>query len=119
MTTTADDTDAITLTELQPTVARLLDRHLAASREWMPHMYVPCSSASDYDGPLDGLPWRAEQSTLPEPVGDALIVNLLTEDNLPSYHFELATRVGRDGAWGTWLHRWTAEEGRHGDALRA
>ena len=48
----------------------------------------------------------------------ALVVNLLTEDNLPSYHREIATRFGRDGAWGTWVGRWTAEEGRHGIALR-
>jgi acyl-[acyl-carrier-protein] desaturase len=47
-----------------------------------------------------------------------LIVNLLTEDNLPSYHHEIATEFGRDGAWGTWVHRWTAEEGRHGIAIR-
>jgi acyl-[acyl-carrier-protein] desaturase len=25
---------------------------------------------------------------------------------------------GRDGAWGTCVHRWTAEEGRHGIAIR-
>jgi acyl-[acyl-carrier-protein] desaturase len=48
----------------------------------------------------------------------SLIVNLLTEDNLPSYHHEIATVFGRDGAWGTWVHRWTAEEGRHGMAIR-
>src|SRR6476620_10205197 len=47
-----------------------------------------------------------------------MFVNLLTEDNLPSYHREIATRFGRDGAWGTWVGRWTAEEGRHGIALR-
>ncbi|GAA3148966.1 acyl-ACP desaturase [Nonomuraea salmonea] len=48
----------------------------------------------------------------------SLIVNLLTEDNLPSYHHEIATTFGRDGAWGTWVHRWTAEEDRHGTAIR-
>ena len=47
-----------------------------------------------------------------------MTVNLLTEDNLPSYHREIATRFGRDGAWGHWVGRWTAEEGRHGIALR-
>jgi acyl-[acyl-carrier-protein] desaturase len=47
-----------------------------------------------------------------------MVVNLLTEDNLPSYHREIATRFGRDGAWGEWVGRWTAEEGRHGIALR-
>jgi acyl-[acyl-carrier-protein] desaturase len=45
-------------------------------------------------------------------------VNLLTEDNLPSYHHGIATLFGRDGSWGTWVHRWTAEEGRHGTAIR-
>ena len=38
-----------------------------------------------------------------------MIVNLLTEDNLPSYHREIATFFGRDGAWGAWVGRWTAE----------
>ena len=47
-----------------------------------------------------------------------MFTNLLTEDNLPSYHREIATRFGRDGAWGTWVGRWTAEENRHGVALR-
>ncbi len=46
------------------------------------------------------------------------MVNLLTEDNLPSYHHEIASLFGRDGAWGTWVHRWTAEEGRHGIVMR-
>jgi acyl-[acyl-carrier-protein] desaturase len=47
-----------------------------------------------------------------------MITTLLTEDNLPSYHREIATRFGRDGAWGTWVGRWTAEENRHGIAMR-
>ena len=47
-----------------------------------------------------------------------MIVNLLTEDNLPAYHREIATRFGRDGAWGQWVGRWTAEEGRHAIAIR-
>jgi acyl-[acyl-carrier-protein] desaturase len=47
-----------------------------------------------------------------------MTVNLLTEDNLPSYHREIATRFSRDGAWGTWVGQWTAEEGRHSIALR-
>jgi len=47
-----------------------------------------------------------------------MIVNLLTEDNLPSYHREIATRFGPDGAWGQWVGQWTAEEGRHAIAIR-
>ncbi|MGF1425388.1 acyl-ACP desaturase [Kitasatospora sp. LaBMicrA B282] len=119
MTTTTRFTDTDLLKELEPTAARLLERHLATAREWMPHTYVPWSAADDYDGPLAGRPWAPEQSTLAPAVRDALVVNLLTEDNLPSYHLELAVRLGIDGTWGTWIHRWTAEEGRHADALRA
>ncbi|MGW0563210.1 acyl-ACP desaturase [Streptomyces sp. NPDC003016] len=106
------------LAELEPCAARSLDRHLAVSREWFPHELVPWSEAQDFDGPLNGQPWRPGQSSLPAAVRDALVVNLLTEDNLPSYHREIAVRFGRDGAWGTWVHRWTAEEARHADALR-
>ncbi len=46
------------------------------------------------------------------------MVNLLTEDNLPRYHRALTDTVGRDSAWGEWVHRWTAEEGRHAIAMR-
>src|SRR5262249_44194992 len=45
-------------------------------------------------------------------------VNLLTEDNLPSYHREVERTFGLDGAWGTWVNRWTAEEGRHAYCIR-
>ncbi|MCZ7474506.1 acyl-ACP desaturase [Micromonospora sp. WMMC273] len=106
------------LTELEPVVEKNLDRHLSLAKEWFPHEYVPWSEGRTFDGPLGGEAWSAEDSTLPEVARTALIVNLLTEDNLPSYHHEIATLFGRDGAWGTWVHRWTAEEGRHGTAIR-
>ncbi|MGW4248980.1 acyl-ACP desaturase, partial [Nocardia sp. NPDC004722] len=48
----------------------------------------------------------------------AMITNLLTEDNLPSYHREIAENFSQDGAWGTWVGRWTAEENRHGIVMR-
>ncbi|MFC0033772.1 acyl-ACP desaturase [Micromonospora chaiyaphumensis] len=106
------------LLELEPVVEKNLDRHLSLAKEWFPHEYVPWSEGRTFAGPLDGEPWTEADSTLPEVARTALIVNLLTEDNLPSYHHEIATLFGRDGAWGTWVHRWTAEEGRHGTAIR-
>jgi acyl-[acyl-carrier-protein] desaturase len=106
------------LIELEPVVATNLDRHLSLAREWFPHEYVPWSEGRTFDGILGGEPWREDDSELPDVARTALIVNLLTEDNLPSYHHEIATLFGRDGAWGTWVHRWTAEEGRHGIAIR-
>ena len=106
------------LLELEPVVATNLDRHLSLAKEWFPHEYVPWSEGRTFDGLLGGEPYRPTDSQLPDVARTALIVNLLTEDNLPSYHHEIATLFGRDGAWGTWVHRWTAEEGRHGIALR-
>ena len=106
------------LAELEPVVAKELDRHLAAAKEWMPHEYVPWSQGTDFDGPLGGSAWDPEQSRMSPTARTALVVNLLTEDNLPSYHREIYNSFGADGAWGTWIGRWTAEEGRHGTALR-
>src|SRR4051794_12278335 len=106
------------LIELEPVVATNLDRHLSLAKEWFPHEYVPWSEGRTFDGILGGEAWQEGDSTLPDVARTALIVNLLTEDNLPPYHHEIATLFGRDGAWGTWVHRWTAEENRHGVAIR-
>jgi acyl-[acyl-carrier-protein] desaturase len=105
------------LIELEPVVAQNLDRHLAIAKEWHPHDYVPWDEGRNFAF-LGGEDWSPEQSRLDETAKAAMFVNLLTEDNLPSYHREIATRFGRDGAWGTWVGRWTAEENRHGVALR-
>ena len=105
------------LAELEPVVAQNLDRHLSLAQEWHPHDYVPWSKGRDFAF-LGGEDWAPEQSQLSETAKAAMFTNLLTEDNLPSYHREIATRFGRDGAWGTWVGRWTAEENRHGIAMR-
>jgi len=106
------------LRELEPVVEENLERHLAVAKDWMPHEYVPWSEGRDFAGVLGGEAWAPEQSPMSDVARTSLIVNLLTEDNLPSYHHEIATVFGRDGAWGTWVHRWTAEEGRHAMAIR-
>jgi acyl-[acyl-carrier-protein] desaturase len=102
------------LRELEPVAERLLDRHLSMAKEWMPHEYVPWSLGHDFDTE----PWTPDQPRLTGAAQAAFEVNLLTEDNLPSYHRELLATFGHDGAWNTWSHRWTAEEGRHAVVLR-
>ena len=105
------------LKELEPVVADNLDRHLAIADEWMPHEYVPWSLGRDF-ADLGGEAWSVEQSQLSPVARTALEVNLLTEDNLPSYHRVIEGAFGRDSAWGTWVNRWTAEEGRHAFCIR-
>ena len=106
------------LLELEQVVEENLNRHLTVAKDWFPHEYVPWSDGRNFDGPLNGDPWSPEDSKMSDVARSALIVNLLTEDNLPSYHHEIAILFGRDAAWGDWVHRWTAEEGRHGIAIR-
>lgn len=119
MTALADDPQATRLlTELEPVVAGEIDRHLSMARDWYPHEYVPWSEGRTFAGVLDGEPWEPTQQKFSDAARAALIVNLLTEDNLPSYHFEIATQFGREGAWGEWVHRWTAEEDRHAQVIR-
>jgi len=106
------------LTELEQVVEENLNRHLTVAKEWFPHEYVPWTDGRNFDGVLDGQPWSPEDRPMSDVARSALIVNLLTEDNLPSYHHEIAVLFGRDAAWGSWVHRWTAEEGRHAIAIR-
>lgn len=116
--TTVPTADIRLLLDLEPVVEAGLNRHLATVKEWFLHEYVPWSRGLGFDGVLGGQAWDPGQSNLPEAVRTSLIVNLLTEDNLPSYHRVIAEHFGRDGAWGTWVHRWTAEEDRHGHVIR-
>jgi acyl-[acyl-carrier protein] desaturase len=100
--------DATMLAELLPTAERLVERHLNIAKEWFPH---------------DLVEWRTPPQTgsvapLPEGVASAVFVNVLTEDNLPYYFASIESLFGRDGAWGYWTRRWTAEEGRHSIVLR-
>jgi len=107
--------NASLLAELEPTAAQLLERHLATSKEWFPHELVPWSLGQDFQPDYE---WSPDEVDLSPEVRSALFVNLLTEDNLPYYFRTIETMFGRDGAWGEWNRRWTAEEGRHAIAIR-
>ncbi|ULE35298.1 acyl-ACP desaturase [Mycobacterium sp. IDR2000157661] len=110
-------TDLHLLQELEPVVEKLLNRHLTMTKNWNPHDYIPWSDGKNFYA-LGGQDWDPEQSQLSEVAQVAMVQNLLTEDNLPSYHREIAMNMSMDGAWGQWVNRWTAEENRHGISLR-
>jgi acyl-[acyl-carrier-protein] desaturase len=102
-------TDAELLSALAPVVEHLLARHLAAAKEWFPHELVPWERGGHPDD---------KAGPLPEGVRSALVVNLLTEDNLPFYVTALHDRLGPEGPWRAWIGRWTAEEMRHATVIR-
>ena len=111
----ADREEAALLAEIEPAVAKLVDRHLAVAKEWFPHDYIPYNQGRDFDKE----PWTPDQPRLTGVAQTAFEVNLLTEDNLPSYHYLIRAIFEKgDGAWKNWVHRWTAEEGRHAIVIR-
>jgi acyl-[acyl-carrier-protein] desaturase len=105
----------MSLGELTLTAERLVNRHLATTREWFPHEVVPWSAGRDFE---PGYQWSPTDATVSGAVRSALFVNLLTEDNLPYYFRDIEATFGVDDPWGFWSRRWTAEEGRHSIALR-
>lgn len=111
--------DTAVLSSLEPVAARLLERHLSVSKPWYPHELIPYERGR---ARVNGHGWSVEDAdlgggTLTEGVSSALVVNLLTEDNLPYYFRSIERIFGADGTWGTWARRWTAEEGRHSMAI--
>ena len=103
------------LIQLEPEAGRLYDRHMKVAQEWFPHDFIPYRLGRDFDKE----PWTPDQPRLTGVAQVAFEVNLLTEDNLPSYHRLIHGMFGSgDGAWINWIGRWTAEEGRHAIVLR-
>ena len=107
--------DEALLAELTPTATQLLDRHLGTAKEWFPHELVPWSRGRDF---FEGEEFDPADAGLEPGIRSALLVNLLTEDNLPHYFGNIQARFGRDDVWGEWSRRWTAEEGRHAIVIR-
>ncbi len=103
------------LHELAPEAERLLERHLKTAQEWFPHEFVPWSRGRDFEAGED---WDPAEHPLPDAVRSALVVNLLTEDNLPYYFRTIEGGFSVDGPWAEWVRRWTAEEGRHAMVIR-
>jgi acyl-[acyl-carrier-protein] desaturase len=106
--------DFAVLIELQPEAERLLNRHLETAETWYPHDVVPWERAARLV--TEGFEYATNEIT--DGVRSALLVNLLTEDNLPWYSRTISRMFGASSVWGEWVQRWTAEEGRHAIAMR-
>ncbi|HLK42993.1 MAG TPA: acyl-ACP desaturase [Thermoleophilia bacterium] len=107
--------DEALLDALSTPAGTYLDRHLGMTKEWFPHELVPWGQGRDF---TPDETWDPDEFALPDAVRSALLVNLLTEDNLPFYFHAIECRFPGSGAWSTWNRRWTAEEGRHSIVIR-
>lgn len=106
--------DRALVEELAEPAAALFERHLSVTKQWYPFEDVPWDHATDFSKDE----WDEGVYPLSEGVRSALIVNLLTEDNLPYYTHALLQSVPANHPLREWAGRWTAEEWRHSAAMR-
>jgi acyl-[acyl-carrier-protein] desaturase len=96
-------------------VERLTAEHLERRSDWYFHDIVPWERGESFRDK----PWDVSQCTISENARTALVLNLLTEDNLPYYHSLIERYMPQTSAFSTWNHLWTAEEGQHAIAIRS
>ena len=112
MSATAESLELIRTVE--PDIRSLMDTHRERREHWYAHEVVPWEQGRSYRDD----PWDESQATISRPVRTALVLNLLTEDNLPYYHARISGTFPDDSAMADWSKLWTAEEGQHSIAIR-
>lgn len=100
--------------ELRTVISGLHSRHMDRVKAWYPHDLVPYEQAKNFRDE----PWDESQYPMSDGTRSAILVNLLTEDNLPWYTEMLAGLTDSDHPLHDWVRRWTAEENRHSIAMR-
>ena len=95
-------------------IERLMADHLEKRPDWYAHDLIRWEEGRNF---VDE-PWDESQCTVSPEVREALVLNLLTEDNLPFYHYAIASRAPEGSAIARWTRRWTAEEGQHAIVIR-
>lgn len=106
------------LVAMEPAVAREMEQHLERRKLWFPNDLMPADADLTHadDEMLSQLRLRARG--LPDGVRVAVALNLLTEEGLPHFHRLIAVHMSNESVWRAWNNLWTAEEDRHGCAMR-
>ena len=113
-----DAQNDIIRTYLEPELDGLLEAHNKARIDWFPSDLLPSSeqmSAAEIEQVAE---LKQQSAQLPDAARIALVLNLITEEGLPSYHRLLHQAFGDKSTWNIWRNQWTAEEDRHGNILR-
>jgi acyl-[acyl-carrier-protein] desaturase len=111
----APNANAELVEALQPTVSQLLAEHRERRRHWYFHDLIPWEEGRSFVKE----PWDESQATINERARTSLVLNLLTEDNLPYYHVALEKYLPEGSVWREWNGLWTAEEAQHAIAIRS
>ena len=97
-------------------IRKQIAAHLERRKLWMPNELSPADAGSEDEALLTRV--REAARGIPAAVLVALALNLLTEEGLPHFHRLIAVHLGNDSPWVEWNNTWTAEEDRHGCAIR-
>ncbi len=100
---------------IDPHVEKLMEEHNARRSNWYFHDIVPWERGESFRDK----PWDVSQCTISENARTSLVLNLLTEDNLPYYHSLIEKHMPNTSAFKKWNHLWTAEEGQHAIGIRS
>ena len=106
------------LVQIEAYVRLETEAHLARRKLWFPDELMPADAEMSAAAEQELAEVRARARGLPDAVRVALALNLLTEEGLPHFHRLIATHLGNESPWSIWNNLWTAEEDRHGCALR-
>ena len=96
-------------------VEKLMEEHKSRRSHWYFHDIVPWERGESFKDK----PWDVSQCTISENARTSLVLNLLTEDNLPYYHALIEKNMPKTSAFQKWNHLWTAEEGQHAIGIRS
>lgn len=106
------------LAALEDFVRAEIDAHITRRKLWFPNELLPADADNGEAVEAELLEVRRAARDLPDTVRVGLAINLLTEEGLPHFHRLIAVHLGNDSPWTAWNNLWTAEEDRHGCALR-
>lgn len=106
------------LASMEDVVREEMEAHKLRRNLWFPNDHLPADSETSAEWDAELIQLRENARGLPDSVRVALALNLLTEEGLPHFHRLIAIHFGDGSAWSDWNNMWTAEEDRHGCALR-
>jgi acyl-[acyl-carrier-protein] desaturase len=106
------------LAAVESFVRKQIESHRSRRKLWFPNELQPAGADISVEDEALLTKVRDMAKGLPAVVLVALALNLLTEEGLPHFHRLIATHMGNESAWCEWNNLWTAEEDRHGCAIR-
>lgn len=106
------------LVAMEPFVRAEMAEHVARRKLWFPNDLMPADAEMTDAAEAELRRLRDAARGIPDTARVALALNLITEEGLPHFHRLISSHMSSESPWRDWNYLWTAEEDRHGCALR-